>query len=103
MMLCCTLPFFISLLYVRRKRLTPLAFLERNVRKLTEFAAATQSSTFVSDGMLWSAERVLDGCYDQNCTARTRGEPHNWIRLDLGNVYKISSVVISAVTEESCR
>ena len=77
--------------------------IEHNVRMLTDFAVATQSSTFVSDNMLWSAEKVLDGCYDKSCTARTRGERHNWIRLDLGNVYNISTVAIYAVTEESCK
>lgn len=70
---------------------------------LTDFAVATQSSNFISDGMFWSAEKVLDGCYDKTCTARTKAEPYNRIQLDLGNVYKISSVVIYAVTEESCR
>ena len=78
-------------------------FIEHNGRMVTEFAVATQSSTFVKGSMLWSAEKALDGCYDETCTARTKGEEHNLIRLDLRNVYKISSVVIYAVTEESCR
>ena len=70
---------------------------------LTEFAVATQSSTLIdSDGISWSAEKALDGCYDKSCTARTRGEPHNWIQLDLQNVFKINSVVIHTVTDKTC-
>ena len=77
--------------------------IEHNGRMITEFAIATQSSTFVSGNMQWSAEKALDDCYDKTCSARTTGQRHNWIRLDLRNVYKINSVVIYAVTEESCK
>ena len=77
--------------------------IEHNGRMITEFAIATQSSTFGWGSMLWSAEKAIDDCYDTTCSARTQREHHNWIRLDLRNVYKINSVVIYADTEESCK
>lgn len=73
-------------------------------RIITQHAVATQSSTYKSADLEWSAVKVLDGCYSgENCIARTRSDRNNWIRIDLGNIYKILSVVICTVTKDSCK
>lgn len=65
-------------------------------------AVATQSSTFVGNGVPWSADKAVDNCFQIGCIARTQAQPDNWIRLNLENVFKILSLVIHPVSPETC-
>ena len=61
---------------------------------LTSIAVATSSSTKIINGIPQSADKAIDGFIDVTNFAETKQEERNWIRIDLGNVFKISSIYI---------
>ena len=74
-----------------------------SARSLTSYATAIQSTTMATSGNLeWTADKVLDGCLTKKCIARTQTEKDNWLRIDLGNVYKISSIIIYTASSHTC-